>query len=400
MSSTPAAPHIPRTRTIAAALAMIGAAAAALTGCGSSGNSGSGGGDTVHIGLAVGKTGYLAAVDTPFGNGVTLAADYLNKNGGINGKKIEVTTLDMQSNAAKAVPVTNQLINQYRVGVIIGGSTSAATAADAPIIEPRKIPMIAASVLPPDSDWVFSTLQPVTKTNAIDLDFAKSLHATKIAVLYSQTPYGQKAAASMGDAARAKGLTVVASEAVETNATDVTPQLSKAKAAGAQAIIDVLSGPVHIVEARGAATLNLNIPLIMGTDEVATFEPASQAYPQCYITAIAPQVYPRNNDEQIKAANDKFLPIYQAAYGDKPGIASAARGWDSVMILAEAVKASGAVTGEKLRAALENVTYTGTMSAYKFTPSDLTGQLNSANPLGIVKENGGKLEVVYVPADS
>jgi branched-chain amino acid transport system substrate-binding protein len=296
--------------------------------------------------------------------------------------------------------VTNQLINQYKVGVIIGGSTSAATAADAPIIGPRKVPMIAASVLPSGSNWVFSTLQPVAKTNAIDLDFAKSMHATKIAVLYSQTPYGQSASASMGDAAKAKGLTVVASEAVETNATDVTPQLSKAKAAGAQAIIDVLSGPVHIVEARGAATLNLDIPVIMGTDEVATFEPASQAYPHCYITAIAPQVYPKNNDAEIKAANDKFLPIYQAAYGTKPGIASAARGWDSVMILAEAVKASGAVTGDKLRTALENVTYTGAMSAYRYSSGDLTGQTTTANPLGIVKENGGKLEVVYVPTAS
>jgi branched-chain amino acid transport system substrate-binding protein len=388
-----------RPHTAIFGFALLGAV---LAGCGgpSGSSTGTDSAGTVHIGLAVGKTGYLAAVDTPFGNGVNLAADYLNKNGGMGGKKIEVTTLDMQSNAAKAVPVTNQLLNQYKVGVIIGGSTSAATAADAPIIGPRKIPMIAASVLPPGSNWVFSTLQPVSKTNAIDLEFAKSLKATKIAVLYSQTPYGQSAAAARGAAAKTAGLAVVASEAVEVNATDLTPQLSKAKAAGAQAIIDVLSGPVHIVEAKGAATLNLNIPLIMGTDEVATFEPAAQAYAQSYITAIAPQVYPKNNEAGIKAANDKFLPIYQAAYGDKPGIASAARGWDSVMILAEAVKASGAVTGDKLREALESVSYTGTMSTYKFSAGDLTGQVGTPNPLGIVKENGGKLEVVYTPSAS
>ena len=377
--------------------------AGSLAACGSSDSTGSGGGGkggTVKIGLAIGKTGYLAAVDTPFGNGVQLAADYLNKTGGMGGKKVEVVPLDMQSNAAKAVPVTNQLINQQRVGVIIGGSTSAATAADAPIIEPRKVPMIAASVLPAGSKWVFSTLQPVAKTNQIDLDFAKSLKATKVAVLYSQTPYGQSAAASMGAAAKADGLTVVASEAVETNATDVTPQLSKAKAAGAQAIVDVLSGPVHIVQAKGAATLNLTIPVIMGTDEVATFQPASDAYPAAYMTGIAPQVYPKNSDPQIKAANDKFLPVYQAAYGDKPGIGSAGRGWDSVMILAEAVKASGATTGDKLRDALAQVTYTGTMSAYKFSDADLTGQVGTPNPLGIVKADAGRLDVVYTPAAS
>lgn len=385
-----------RGRRLLATLAGAALAGAALTACGSS-SSGSTGGE-VSIGLAVGQTGYLAAVDTPFGNGVKLAADYLNSHGGMGGKKIKVTTRDMQSNAAKAVPVTNELINQDRVGVLIGGSTSAATAADAPLIGPKKVPMIAASVLPDQDDWLYSTLQPVSKTDDIGLNFAKSLKATKVAVLYSQTPYGQSAAASMKDAAKTDGLQVVASEAVETSATDVTAQLSKAKSAGAEAIIDVLSGPVHIVEAKGAATLNLGIPLIMGTDEVATFIPASKAYPQTYITGIAPQVYPKNTDPAIKAANAKFLPIYQKAYGSKPGIASAARGWDSVMILAEAVKASGATTGDKLREALEKVSYTGTMSAYKFSPDDHTGQTTTPNPLGIIKYDGSKFQVVYTPA--
>jgi branched-chain amino acid transport system substrate-binding protein len=371
-----------------------------LTGCNSSSGSSGGGGGTIKIGVAVGKTGYLAAVDTPFGNGVKLAADYLNKHGGVKGRKLKVTTLDMASNAAKAVPVTNQLINQYKVGVILGGSTSAATAADAPIIARAKVPMIAGSVLPPHTNWIFSTLQPVTKTNAIDVEFAKSLNVTKVAVLYSQTPYGQNAAAAMGGAAKAQGLQVVASEAVETSATDVTPQLSKAKAAGAEAIIDVLSGPVHIVEAKGAATLGLNIPVIMGTDDDATFLPAAKAYAQSYITGIAPQLYPKNNDPGVKAANAKFLPIFRGAYQNKPGIASAARGWDSVMILAEAVKASGAVTGEKLRAALEKVSYTGAMTVYKFSPKDLTGQVSVPNPLGIIKASGGKTQVVYTPSAS
>jgi branched-chain amino acid transport system substrate-binding protein len=388
MSSTPHKPLV-----VLCGSALLGAA---LTGCSSSSTSSGGHGD-IKIGVAVGKTGYLAAVDTPFGNGVKLAADYVNKHGGVKGRKIRITTLDMASNAAKAVPVTNQLINQYKVGVILGGSTSAATAADAPIIARRKVPMIAGSVLPPKSNWVFSTLQPVTKTNTIDLEFARTLHATKIAVLYSQTPYGQNAAAAMGGPARAQGLQVVASEAVETSATDVTPQLSKARSAGAQAIIDVLSGPVHIVEAKGATTLGLDIPIIMGTDDDATFQPAARAYPQCYITGIAPQVYPKNNEPGIKAANARFLPIFRGAYQDKPGIASAARGWDSVMILAEAVKASGAVTGEKLRSALEHVTYTGTMSSYKFSAKDLTGQVDTPNPLGIVKVSGGKSQVVYTP---
>ena len=75
MSHTPDARHLIRNMAALGGVALLGAALAA---CGSSKSTTSGGGTagggTIHIGLAVGKTGYLAAVDTPFGNGVNLAA--------------------------------------------------------------------------------------------------------------------------------------------------------------------------------------------------------------------------------------------------------------------------------------------------------------------------------------
>ena len=217
-------------------------------------------------------------------------------------------------------------------------------------------------------------------------------------MLFSQTPYGQKAAEAMKEVASKGGLEVVESLGVDTGATDLTPQLSKAKSAGAEAVVDVLTGPVHIVEAKSAATLGLKIPLVMGTDDINTFQKATEAYPNTHFTAIGVQQYPNNLDPGIKAADEQFLEVFKEKYGDKvPNVADAARGWDATMILAEAVKASKATTGEELRAALEQVKYTGTSSQYAYTADDHSGQLNTPNPLAIMQFKGSAAEIVYQP---
>lgn len=393
------------------AVAMAAMAAMLITvGCGSESSSSSSGGgakeggadaDPLTIGMAIGQTGYLAAVDTPFGQGVELAVEEINKGGGLLGQDIKLTKVDMASNAAQATTLTNKLINQDRVGVLVGGYTSAATAAIAPIAGTRKVPIVAASVPPEDPTWVISTLQPSTKTNAVAVEFlAKEQGIKKIAVLFSQTPYGQKAAETMEAVATKGGLEVVASLGVDTGATDLTPQLSKAESAGAEAVIDVLTGPVHIVEAKGAATLGLKIPLVMGTDDLNTFTKATEAYPNTYFTAIGVQQYPNNLDPGIKSADEAFLKVFDAKYGDTvPNVADAARGFDAMMILAEAVKASKATTGEPLRAALEQVKYTGTSSQYAYTAEDHSGQLSTPNPLAIMQFKGGaEPEIVFQPA--
>jgi branched-chain amino acid transport system substrate-binding protein len=390
------------------AIAAAVVALAAAAGCGSEepstgGQSASKGGADVpalSIGMAIGQTGYLAAVDTPFGAGVELAVDELNKGGGLLGQKIKVTKVDMASNAAQATTLTNKLINQDKVGVLVVGYTSAATAAIAPIASGRKVPIVAASVPPEDPTWVISTLQPNTKTNGVAVEYLAKQGTKKIAVLFSQTPYGQLAAKAMKEVATKGGLEVVSSLGVDTGATDLSPQLSKAKAAGAEAVVDVLTGPVHIVEAKSAATLGLKLPLVMGTDDLNTFKKATEAYPNTAFTAIGVQQYPNNSDQGIKAADEKFLEVFKAKHGDSiPNVADAARGYDAMNILAEAVKASKATTGEELRAALEQVKYTGTSSQYAYSAEDHSGQQTTPNPLAIMQFKGGaEPEIVYQPA--
>lgn len=349
----------------------------------------------LNVGVAVGLTGYLAPDDVPYSEGVRLAAAYLNKHGGVAGHKVVLHVDDMKSTATTGITVMHQLIEQDHIDAAIGGSVSAATAAYAPLMARSAVPLIAASVLPTDDQWEFSTLQPTSSTDAVDLKWVSQLHAKKIGVVYSETPYGEEASKEMSAAAAALGISVVDSEAAPTTATDLTPQLQKIQSAGAQAIVDVLTGPIHVVEAKSAANSGLKIPIIMGQDTRKIFQESTATYPHTYWTGLASQVYPYNATKKIKAANAIFNKVYKANYHNQPGAGNAARGWDTMQILAQAVRKSGAVTGTKLRNALEHVKYVGTMTRYDYTPSDHTGQLHVPNPLGIGQFDGKKYKIVY-----
>lgn len=376
---------------LAAVLAVV------IAGCGSGTSSAPGGSKApLEVGVTVGLTGYMASADTPFSSGVKLAADYLNKSGGVDGHTVKLDLRDMKSSAAEAVTVMNQLLNQNHVGVVIGGSVSAATAAATPVLARSSVPILAASVLTGDTKWAYSTLSPVTKSNAVGLGYvATVLKVKKIAVLYSVTPYGQSAAAKLTKAATDQGLQVVSSQGVASGVTDLTPQLSKATSEGAEVILDVLAGPVQIILAKSASGMGLGLPLILAPDALGILKQASEAYAQSSVTFTSAQLYPQIDSPEIKAANEKFQPVYKASGLSLDSVGDAGRGWDTVMILAQAVHASGAVTGEPLRAALEHVTFPGTMSKYIFTPQDHTGQTAVPNPLGIVQYQGDTFKVVY-----
>ena len=80
--------------------------------------------DPIEIGMAVALTGYLASFDGQLVEGVKLASKRLNAAGGVDGHPLNFHFLDNASNATTGVTVTNQLLNQYSVSVLINGASA------------------------------------------------------------------------------------------------------------------------------------------------------------------------------------------------------------------------------------------------------------------------------------
>ncbi len=357
--------------------------------------------ESIHVGMAVALTGYLASYDGQFIDGAKLAAEHANAAGGIGGHKIDLHILDDASNATTGVTVTNQLLNQFNISVMLNGLNSAQNQAIEPILERAKVPQIVFSVLPRAPKWAFLANLLNERSDALQIDFAdKSVHAKKIAIVFSQTPYGQTAATFMSARAKNRGMEVVYSQAIEPSVTDMTPQMAALKATGAQAVVDVLTGSTHIVQAKAAATVGLSVPIVSATDDVPTHQKAAAIYPDTYFTATAVQVYPNNADPNTKAACGAFIDIYTKAGHDPSTISGASFGWDAVQILTKAVEKAGSIEGGALHAALENVTVQGCNTLYKYTPTDHSGQMDVPNDVAIAKIGaGGKVDVVFMERD-
>ncbi len=350
----------------------------------------------IEVGMAVSLTGFLASNDAAFIDGVKLAVKVANEAGGIDGHEVHLHILDNASNATTGVTAINQLLNQFNVSVLINGLSSAQNGAAEPIVERAKVPMLVYSDLPPNPTWAFFANTPHNKHVDIQLAFVKDrLHAKTIAIIYSQTPFGQLGAQQMAAGAQQLGLNVLSSSGVEGSTTDLTPLMSKVKDSNPDAIIDVVTGSTHIVETKAATTVGLKVPIVMTGDDLGIMQQSTMAYPNVYFSATAPQAYPNVPNPRIKAKIAGFLVSYKAAGLDPGNLLGAAYGWDAVTILAQAVKASGATGGDALRAALEKVSIDGTNSAYHYTADDHSGQKNVPNPLQIGKLQGSTINIVF-----
>ena len=351
--------------------------------------------DPIEVGSVAALTGYLAGYDGEFLNGLKLAVKVINDEGGADGHQLDLHILDGASSATTGATATNQLLNQYNVGVMLNGASSAISVAIQPLVADAKVPMIILSQLPPDPKWAFLSTTAFSRVTELELQFAtKYLKAKTIGIIYNQTPAAQSATKNLTELAPKWGLKVVSTQGVEVTATDFTPQLAAFKEANPDAILDFMTGPAHILEAKAAATVGLKAALVMGLDDTPTFQEASAAYPNAYLSAIPAQVYPDIADAAMKSAVGAFLEEHKKAGLNPAGVQAAASGWDAAYMLKAAVEKSHATGGEALRGALETLDYQGAVTHWQFTPEDHSGQAHS-EALQTAKLENGAMKVVF-----
>src|SRR5436853_3161185 len=157
--------------------------------------------DVYKIGVSAGLTGYAAAVDRAWRDGLEVAAEYVNSKGGIMGRKVQVIVEDNRSEPQEAVTVYRKMISSDKVNIFLSGCVSAGNFAAAPMVVRAQIPMVLCSLLPANPDhvkWSFSTLPPAAMEVEKRLEYLQQkTQIKKIGVLHDPTPYAnvQKAAA-------------------------------------------------------------------------------------------------------------------------------------------------------------------------------------------------------------
>ena len=259
----------------------------------------------------------------------------------------------------------------------------------------NKVPVITMSVLPADMEWTFSMALPPAKLLDLQLGFAeKQLKAKRIAFLYSQTPYGQVAAKIVADLARKHGQDAIFNEGVAVGSTDLTPLMARLKENEPDAIVDFLTGPVHLVETKAAGTVGMKMPIVMAIDDATTFRQAADAYKDCYFVMSPIQTYPDVPDPDVKAATKAYLDAFKDSGIDQREVGNAGEGWDLVHMYAQLFAKSPDLRGDALRDALMHLDYVGAYGRFRYRADDHTGQKDVPVPMQIAQLREGKFQVI------
>ena len=110
-----------------------------------------------------------------------LYVERLNAEGGVLGRKLQLVAYDDAGDAEKARTFAKRLLEQDKVDVIVGGSTTGTTMAVVPMVEQAGVPFVslagAVVIVEPAKKWVFKT--PHTDRMACEKIFV-DLQARKI----------------------------------------------------------------------------------------------------------------------------------------------------------------------------------------------------------------------------
>ena len=322
--------------------------------------------DPIKVGVSGPFTGGSAPMGVSMRDGVKLAVSEINAKGGVMGRQIVIVERDDEAKNERGVQIAQELINKEKVVATLGFINTGVSIASQRFYQEAKIPVfnnvatgsiVTKQFLPPEhaDNYVFRNAANDTIQSAMIVEEAIGKRKfTKVAILADSTNYGQLGMGDLVKALEKKNVKAVAIEKFNIKDVDMTSQLLKAKEAGAEAILTYAIGPELAQIANGMEKLGWKVPMIgswtlsMGNFiDNAGKNGNGATMPQTFIQ--------EGNTPKRKAFIEAYIKAYKPANDRIPSPVSAAQGYDSVYLLAAAIKQAGSTDGVKIREALENL---------------------------------------------
>jgi branched-chain amino acid transport system substrate-binding protein len=339
-------------------------------------------GEPILIGATVSESGPGATLGRPEADSIQMAVDEINKAGGVNGRPLQATILDDESNATTAVNNTRKLLDQHVVA-IIGSSLTQTSLAMIPLATAAKVPMVSlassSQVIQPvaDRQWIFK--MPITDFHVAQAmqEYMRKKKQTKVSVIYRDDDYGKTGLSHFQDAGKRFGFEVLDTEAINARASDATTQLTHIKAANPQAIVVWTTLPSAGVIIKAYKELGLSYPIYY-SDGAATGvfpQQAGAALNGAYIASTKINVADTlsNSDPQKKILVHYIDAFVKGYPKDAPVSIFGGFGYDSVYVLKQAIERAKGTDGEKLRQALEHTEYLGVTGQFRMSAADHNG---------------------------
>lgn len=338
--------------------------------------------ETIKIGVITDRVGVSKPYSEPSTEGLVFGANEINRKGGILGRKIELLIEDDQSRPDISAALARKLVDQGAVFIISMSLTPATQQQQTVTMEaktPQMTPMNSGDTLttqlPNPYFWQTGPLGSIQIATL--LAHARSKNLKRVALITDNSDLGQLLGRFFRGGLEKSGIQVVAEEVVPRGATTAEPQMQKIRAANPDAMFMAgvltaenvlifkayrqygLKFPIH-------SSYNLSVPVYMsvakGLIDGVTF-----------VDAYDPE----------KAEVKAFEAAYRKVTGKEP-FNLHGYGYDGIMLVTEAIKRAGSTDKEKIRAAMQSLTYSGVMGAKGMKYSFPEGKRAGYDPNGMV----------------
>lgn len=337
--------------------------------------------EPIRIGAFLSVTGPAAFLGDPEQKTLEMYVERINSAGGVLGRKLQLFAYDSGGDAEKARTFTKRLIEQDKVDVIVGGSTTGETMAAIPLVEQAQVPFIslagAVVIIEPVKKWVFKT--PHTDRMACEKIFTdmNARKLTKLALISGAGGFDKSLRAECIKVAPKHGIEIVADESYGAADTDMTAQLTKIKGTpGVQAVMNCGFGQGPAIVTKNYKQIGMTLPLyqshgVASKEFIKLAGGAAEGVRLPAAALLVGNILPDSNPQKPVVVS--YKKDYEARY--KSDVSTfGGHAYDGLMIAVEAIKRAGGTDRAKVRDEIEKTKgYVGTGGVVNMSPSDHMG---------------------------
>ena len=336
--------------------------------------------EPIRIGAFLSVTGPAAFLGDPEQKTLEMVVERINAEGGVLGRKLQLIAYDDAGDAEKARTFAKRLLEQDRVDVIVGGSTTGTTMAVVPLIEAAQTPFVslagAVVIVEPVKKWVFKT--PHTDRMACEKIFVdvQSRKLTKVALISGSGGFDKSMRGECLKVAPKYSVEVVADETYGAADTDMTAQLTKIRGSGAQAVLNAGFGQGPAIVTRNYRQVGITLPLyqshgVASKEYVKLSGAAAEGVRLPAAALLIPDLLPGSDPQ--KSVVTAYKRDYEARF--KSDVSTfGGHAYDGLMLVVNAIKRAASLDKAKVRDAIESTQgFVGTGGVVNMSASDHLG---------------------------
>jgi branched-chain amino acid transport system substrate-binding protein len=358
----------------------------------------------IPIGVVQPLTGDVAVSGQYVVNGARIAADKINAEGGVLGRKITLVVGDGKSTPRDAATAAQRLILRDHVPVMMGAWGSSFTLSVMPLLQENGLPMLVETSSSPKittsgNPWVFR-ISPTFKMEAEG--FLSKLGQfnppiKKAAFLAVNNDFGLAGTNAFKTALASTGVAIGPMETMASDSTDFSAQLENIKASGADTLFVTTAVEQLTLIEKQSAELRLSVRIVGvggSTEPDQLIQQAGQSANGTYLTLFFLPWFPEKAPYPELAK--QFVDEWTKQGYNFGGLTEGFRGYDGITTIAAAIREAGSTEPDKIRQAFWKVKVKGLNGDIAFAPDGPKGQESgqSTPNVYIVQIKDGKVTLL------